>query len=858
MRAETPEEWIGKLSDEKYQTREAATLELWKLGDAALAQLSEAAASDDPERALRATDLVKKIEMHLTPGTDPQVVGLVEKYLAAKDRPQERLRLMVALKQARAWRPMLKLFQAETERGQIVELAREVTGVPQTAARERILAGDLPGAKELLELGKYLPHGLMALADFHRVRGDLPQEYERSLVARDADGLAWRLALARISGDARKSTAAAVAASSPGLQAVFSALRGDPLPWLKRMEAEQGENRMHQATYARAAQTRWRSGMIERPRLDQLTRGAASRNRQSQRTAATCLLALGEIGALEQVLVKSSPSQAFFFLDRSEKIPEALAAMGLDPDQPDFKKWVDSKAEKFSDPDNEDHWDPNEGIPAVLRMAKFMEGRGLHEQAFAAFEAAMLKLAETNEASFLRLLTLFFGGYDEEEAPQNSAPRLAAAISKKWATEDPARWMKVIEAINDSGESRQWWDWLEALDPKATLPERFDAILHFFGLSDLPRPRAETWDALIRKDIDESAGARKILLIKRMIALRSLSEDAADEAAWLDKLPEKERAEIPAARRITIFRTLERWEDARRTVVQGIETSGITGDALEAGQYALAAGLSRRSGKTEDAERFDVLAEKLALGDPMLALQIAENYRFAGDRGRQEIWIRRAVMWSEPGHQAFESALPGYVAILKQEKKWLEAAALSEIAIAQEVSGANQTTTTGIARLSADLFKALARLKSDRAAALALLEETFQENMRSGALADDFLPLVRDAGLKAESERWFLKSWDGLQEIIRKYPEGENTRNTAAWMASRARLKLDEAAAVLKTALESMPRQAAYLDTMAEIEFARRNRDGAIKWSEKAVNYAPENPDLKDQNQRFRSDLFSE
>jgi predicted Zn-dependent protease len=68
--------------------------------------------------------------------------------------------------------------------------------------------------------------------------------------------------------------------------------------------------------------------------------------------------------------------------------------------------------------------------------------------------------------------------------------------------------------------------------------------------------------------------------------------------------------------------------------------------------------------------------------------------------------------------------------------------------------------------------------------------------------------------------------------------------------------KLDAAERHVKKALATSPRQSAYLDTMAEIHFARGRRDKALEWSRLAVNYTPEDVLLRRQHERFRSEPF--
>lgn len=154
-------------------------------------------------------------------------------------------------------------------------------------------------------------------------------------------------------------------------------------------------------------------------------------------------------------------------------------------------------------------------------------------------------------------------------------------------------------------------------------------------------------------------------------------------------------------------------------------------------------------------------------------------------------------------------------------------------------------------RLQADTARAVSRLKTHREAAIAALEHIHEAFLTDGSLADVFFPSLRRAGLMEEHNRLFDKTWARFREVIKIYPDADNTRNTAAWMSSRAVRKLDEGMADIKAALARRPDQAAYLDTMAEVNFAMGNRPQALKWSAKAMIAKPDDPVIRKQHSRF-------
>ena len=144
-----------------------------------------------------------------------------------------------------------------------------------------------------------------------------------------------------------------------------------------------------------------------------------------------------------------------------------------------------------------------------------------------------------------------------------------------------------------------------------------------------------------------------------------------------------------------------------------------------------------------------------------------------------------------------------------------------------------------------------------------LFRSSFEILNGDGILADDYFPLLREAGLVEEHDRNFRIVYQRLGASIEAYPRAHNTYNSAAWMASRACRELPDALKKIEKALSMRPRQAAYLDTMAEVWFARRDREKAVEWSRRAVQesfHGGSSSDagvgLREQYDRFVSDEF--
>ncbi len=304
-----------------------------------------------------------------------------------------------------------------------------------------------------------------------------------------------------------------------------------------------------------------------------------------------------------------------------------------------------------------------------------------------------------------------------------------------------------------------------------------------------------------------------------------------------------------------------RFREAADRVVAALAASGKA-----APEQAYAAGMLRLAGRDSAAKEHDQLAERLALGDPGTAGEIAAGYARASDFANFEIWSLRALEWSDP-EEIFRipdgAALPHVITgaeLLLEAGDWERSAALSEIVAhvyASETirpdAGASLLRTRG----NGDLARAMSLLGTDRKRALALLGKTHANLAADGTLADHFFPVVREADLADHYDTWFEKSWEQLGESLSLYPDSDNTLNTAGWIAGRAARRLPEAEAMMEKALAIRPNQPAYLDTLAEIHFAAGRRKEAVRWGALAVNFGraddAASPMIRKQFQRFQT-----
>ncbi|NQU09670.1 tetratricopeptide repeat protein [bacterium] len=113
------------------------------------------------------------------------------------------------------------------------------------------------------------------------------------------------------------------------------------------------------------------------------------------------------------------------------------------------------------------------------------------------------------------------------------------------------------------------------------------------------------------------------------------------------------------------------------------------------------------------------------------------------------------------------------------------------------------------------------------------------------------VPWLERVGQPAEAEAVFTSAWSRLEEVLRRQPDNAEAHNNLAWLGVRLRRRLDEALAHAQQAVRGAPDQAAFLDTLAEVQFQRGHREQAVATIKQAVAKEPEIPYFRLQQARI-------
>ncbi len=845
---------VAGLAADKFQVREDSTYKLWELGDTALEALKVAAASEDPEVAYRAQGLVRKIEHHITPDTDPTVIALVERYMKADrdDKPQ----ILSKIRERRGYHQFLKLYATETDEVLKSSLSAEAHGVAIIAAREKLVEGKPEDARRFLEMSPRDAQSLMSLAAFHRGQGTLAAELEKEKRSPDP---AWRAAIYRAMGDAGRAREAATEAGDATLMAYMALFEGDPLLWLTLRQ--NGENPWATSQYLSIVTNLWKGRPITPAALEPLAKALKGQDEERKLAAANVAMLLGEPALVEPFFLKMDYARLKVeYLEGLDRIPEVFKVLGVDPEKKDFREWAAKRFELVM----RDEEGAAGAREELVELAGTAERLGISDELSPIYAAPLLKMAEQDEDFFLQFMAEIFGSV-----------KLARDVGARWAGDDPAKWRSLAKvAFQENEMTLELWDWTSALKPDAGPAERFDGLVALLGFSTDPDGLGRRWLDLAWEAYGRGGEADKSVILRRIDAAVNpekgitlgnmpLTGDVETFLKVWDLMKPEDRHERMYSMAVRSLAAAGRWQEVAETFENLIERNRSGPQLfLLAHHHAYAAAARRKCGQEREAAEHDAWVEKLALGDWTAAQEFATQYSFGGDEKRAAMWTLRAAMEVPPEVDridAMDEIIGACAQRFLEEGKWRPAAALGE-AKALMASGVEFPNMAPrpllLARLKADLPLALSLLPADRARAVAMLDRCHAYMPSGGTLADDFFPSVRRAGLLKEHARWFASSWDTLTSQISAYPASHNLRNNIGWMGGRAVMRLEESRTHMEEALRLNPEQGTYLDTMAEICFAERDRKAALKWSSRAVNFLVIDPQIRRQYDRFSTAPF--
>jgi len=842
-------ESVAGLSNESYAVREKVTRELWALGEKALPELRAAIEGSDPEAAVRARELIRKIELGILPDSSPKIVALVMSY--DRGSVDEKRGVINDLKRERAFRQILKLYALEKNEETLAMLEEAVRGVAVDAARDCLASEppDMAGAFAFLDMARPEAPELMAKAALHRVNGTLDEELKKAEHLDGEQGHLWRYALLSCAGRLPEAAAEAEKAGLDQASARLLLLSGDPLPWLNVAgPSPQVVPAAGLQAYREFSILNWEG----KPIPGELTRTIRRQNRtgdvEDQAKELRLLFLSGDLAEAEKRLVELDPCAAFYYFEATERVEDALKALGLDPAKPDYKGWAAKRFRTIPDDDSE-----GTEVGELAVLGYFLEHRGLLNELDEAYVEPLVELSGADQEIYISTINRLFRGPFPRVSIVTIRPVLKSV--SKFAGDDEVRWGMVVANLFDFLENPdQLWSWTATLDPKLDRQERLEWLCRIFGfLPDVNGDRARFLD-LAWKAIEKEEPPARRPMVEMMTALDDMMQDETNTLRCIDALELADNVFL-LRQKGKAQATLGQWKEAAATWLKVVEMT--PSEAVDRIQASICL---RRAGDVEAADRQEKRAEMLALGEVQSQFACADEFGSAGDFERAGRWWMRAATECTRGTAFFQDLLTRLIDQAQSTGDFRAMAAYSEAQAFYRAATGNgsyrmpptfEMSAALQSRIDSGVALAFSRLQQNRDASLKEIERWASLPYAENAMADHFFAPMRAAGLTKLHDAIFQRMWTNVTNRVKQFPDCDNSRNSAAWLASRANRNLDEAEGLLKKALDRNPRQAAYLDTMAEVQFARGDRKKAVELSTRSLEEGILDFQLVRQHHRF-------
>jgi len=855
---------IVRLGSDTLADRDDASRRLWHAGLVAEAALRKAVESEDAEVRFRARAILDRFQFGIFPDTSVETVNLVKRFRGGD--PQVRQEVLKVLGERHQFDTLLALIRSETDENMRRNWFQLFLQDPAGIMSQLVLVGKWDEIERLLEAARSTPEGVLVWAAFLAARGQLEPRIARlNEQARQGDAAASRALayLLRANGDLAGARAAADRAGDKPLQRAIAVESGD---W---------------ATAARLHD----QGVTDLPVPLPNSRGLAGPNRQIEllgyaaafhRLAGNAAEFRTQVAAIEKLvednpknttlawycaealMINDQPEQAFVLLKSGN--PVALF---------DLLAYQHRYGEAFE-------------------LVQWKPGRELNDAWFDALPAIAVNAGLGRQNRFR--LAVYLARVIHNLGHKDDAKRLITFLTEVATQTEPAKhqtsadtmWIllgytEIRMGLMDVGYEHAG----RVFQPN----DQFQYLRNLFGSR---ASEAEAWYRLLRaRDLKVSPGK----LLQQVDQLLAWSRDVSAETKDLEAVV------------ASIDRGLRDFDEGTQATLR----LGIASTCLARQRADLARQLLEPIAEKQPAAR-------LKLADALLAQKqwdlAAKSYEQAWRADRQQtvaLWLSghcamqadQQEIGRERQHQADVLALTGtarHALATGIAARGLTKEALPHWERLQRTAAFEHQDINDGARIIADSIQFAAK---ERAATLwerhmlsdlrvyyyflefesylryPLLVHKFHAHAAIEAgdferasreidlawkmspndvrLAEHLVPALEKASRMDDANALFQRTYDHFGKTIRDYPNSAEHQNNLAWLSARCHRRLDEALVMAQKAVELSPREANYLDTLAEVYFHRGDRDEAVKISKQCAELAPRETTFRRQLERFQN-----
>ncbi len=862
---------VRELGDDDFAVRRRATHELWQAGEAAEPALRAALESPDPEVVSRARWILERLRFGLQPDTPPHLVRLIEQFRYGND--SARRTVLQHLTESGRVELAVRLIRSDPEPATRERLIQWMVSDIGKGARQLILDGNLPVARQLLELAAQNEAGCRDFAAYLLLQNELPQEIARrkQRLRQEPDAAEARLLgyLLRAGGDVRGALAMfdGPADDADAARGVL-AERGDWKELARRLDDWPGAavaDPFHAGEVAvddleRLAMAAVFHGLAgnEAPhrRACEKLREAASASPDDAWHAAEALLIAGRIEeAIGLFTEHGHASTAFDLLAAQLRFEEAFLAAGMDGPgatfdlAPEGDAALETIGEDEPVPDGMDALPPETGISAARFALGLSVAQTLHRTGHAAEAAALFdRLADAASENPALRLSAVCRAEQEVGLDDRAFRRAAAAIEPEapGALLGPLFQQQARDAI-------RWWNYLAERQPDAAPADRLARVR---GIVERTLPRDEL--LAFAREAEEHAAAiapeHRAEWLMAVGELRLAVDDADGGRACFERAAQTHLSTNTLVRLADFHFRRRQWPDAAEAYETALRLAVEQPPESLAHLVYLQGYARTQMGDEAEGQRLLAAARLLPLGNARARHALAEALKqrdLTQEAARQWQIILRTGQFND---WALNDAAKQLGNALSGTDSLRAAGYWQRLLLSCLKRNASLTKADGYLKLIQLIHRLRARgLLEAGDTEQAVREARLAHAAMPGdvALVCDLVPRLDEAGLAAEADHLFEAAYSHLLEAIEIHAGAAALWNNTAWMAATCGRRLDDALALAERATGLSPDNPVYLDTLAEVHFRLGDHVKAAALARRCVELDPDREHYRRQLARF-------
>ncbi|MEM9480361.1 MAG: hypothetical protein AAGA58_11975 [Verrucomicrobiota bacterium] len=846
---------LENINSPEFFAREAAMQALWEAGREAETKLREEEANTtSPEARLRLRQVLDKFDFGIYPDTPAETIALIHQFRSGNQ--EDRRLAIMELCEDNQFELAMRLIRTISN----PELRNRLSDSFARAVDEKIvpliLAEKFDKTGELLYDSAVNREAMIDYAVYVSIRGELATKLERQQKVFEEEGgaitgelLHWLL---RADSQFEEATRIAEEIGQPDLAREATILGGDLIAFVES------------AADLRLDTIQSHSFKLARHRLANDETGAAAQveiirkyAQEHPREYMSTALALGLNGyveeAFETVRPHNLPQVCSWYLGH-DKIDDALKIIGVEEGSTDAVAIATALGQmvwKANDASEQGLW-----IRVGAEFAKlFGKSEAGHQFFDTLFENALA--IEVN-------LSLNIIGHETQQGLLEQARAHAAKAIENGANQDDVltylcqdgtsskrSWFSAIsEQFPDAERDDvfKWLQWLLLPDLAGRTEEQVAKVEEILKWAEENKLQDEAFPG-VQMNFNDPRARLNFRDLLFNVCVGHHMWDRAVKFALHDQEPGNWES---LARAGTISAYQKKWDEAAKYYKEAWEIDQTVETNLFLYGWALAKG-----NRLDEGERLMRKARLLMRGDFSTRLIFAEStlLRFGlHDWATDEADL--AYNLSDPFDNQHSKAVE-LLSRLVSRKDPQRGEFLAERILLDEMEDEFRRSVSFHFHLNT-LYrtkKMAAILRGDVKTAFDAIERSLAYGPSNSSVIEDGFRELADLGSKDEVESVYERIHAEAKQLTDRYPHYAQGHNNLAWLNARCGRRLDEALEHANTAVKMMPRSGAYLDTLAEVHFARGDFRKAVEISDRSLEFLRADPQLREQNDRFHAGL---